>query len=250
MVMTSPLRFINHRIEDYALQVTYSPQEGTGRIIYNLSFVRETDLDAALRVIHDTFSAGLWVSDRLRILFPGEEIDGCTVPAGRVGICTVCSITMDALLLRRGVPLNPLGGGLVEVRDRIPLRFTSFIRYDATTIDPTQLLISPGSPAIRGVLLNGNGTILANLRECHMEAEPVIGAVLDDLAADGFTGVLDVGIPNSPLLSVPVTPEYMAVAMVSGTNMLGALREAGIPGAIHAMKGTAEIDRLGLVTDY
>ncbi|MGC9435409.1 MAG: NrpR regulatory domain-containing protein [Methanomicrobiales archaeon] len=248
--MAFPLRFITHRIEDYALQVTYRPLEGTGRIIYNLSLIRETDVEAALPILRDTFAAGLWVSDRLRLFSPGEEIDGYTIPAGRVGICTVCSITMDALLLRRGVPLNPLGGGLVEVRDRVPLRFTSFIRYDATTIDPTQLLISPGSPAIGGVLQKGDGTILANLRECHMEAEPVIGAVLDDLAADGFTGVLDVGNPNSPLLSVPVTPEYMAVAMVSGTNMLGALREAGIPVAIHAMKGTAEIDRLGRVTEY
>ncbi len=42
---------------------------------------------------------------------------------------------------------------------------------------------------------HGKGNILANIRECHMEAEHLLGAVLDELTGIGFSGILDVGAP-------------------------------------------------------
>ena len=33
-----------------------------------------------------------------------------------------------------------------------------------------------------------------------MEAEPLVGSVLDELADSSFTGILEVGVPNVPLL--------------------------------------------------
>lgn len=248
--MDLPLKFINHRIDEYALKVTYQPEEDAGDVIYNLSLVRREDLEDAIATLKHAFSAGLCVSDRVRFLMPGEEIGGFIIPEKTAGICTLCSITIDAMLIQRGVPLNPLGGGVVEIEGNIPKRFTTLIRYEHTTIDPLQVLISQEVTSVTGVMLRGSGTILANIRECHMEAERLIGDVFDELSGAGFTGILDVGVPNTPLLGVPPSPEYLGVALVGGTNAIAAFRESGKWAESRALKGLMDIREMTSIEDY
>ncbi len=248
--MNDPLKFTNHRIEEYALQVTYDPEEDTGTVIYNLSLIRNEDLEPALSIMKETHSTGLSVSNRVRITDAGERICSYTVPQGCSAIWTVCSITLDALLLRRGVPLNPIGGGVVEIDHRTPRRFTSMLLYRATTLDPLEVLVSQETTSILDVIHHGSGSILANMRECHMEAEALVGMVLDELTASGFSGILDFGIPNVPLLGVPVSPQYMGVAMVGGTNAMAAIKEAGYWVVTRALGGLIDIGELGYLEDY
>ena len=42
--MTGPLKFVDHSIEDFAMQVTYDPSEGMGTVVYNLSLIKNEDL--------------------------------------------------------------------------------------------------------------------------------------------------------------------------------------------------------------
>jgi repressor of nif and glnA expression len=248
--MDLPLKFINHRIEEYALKVTYQPEEDAGDVIYNLSLVRHEDLEDAIATLKQAYASGLCVSNRIRFLMPGEEIGGFVIPEETAGICTLCSITIDAMLIQRGVPLNPLGGGVVEIDGNIPRRFTTLIRYEHTTIDPLQVLISQEVTSVSEVMLRGSGTILANVRECHMEAEQLVGDVLDDLAGAGFTGILDVGVPNTPLLGMPPSPEYLCVALVGGTNAIAAFKESGKWAESRALKGLMDIREMASIEDY
>lgn len=248
--MHVPLKFTNHRIEEYALRVTYSPEEDTGKIIYNLSLIESRDLEFALSIIKEAHKTGITISDRILVAGPGEQVAGYIVPEGQHAICTMCSITLDALLLRRGIPASPIGGGIVEVEERIPRRFTSMILYRDTTLDPLEVLISQETTSILDVMHHGSGNILANIRECHMEAEPLMGAVLDELSAMGFSGILDIGAPNVPLLGVPVSPQYVGVAIVGGTNAMAAVREAGKPVVTRALKGLIDIREMNYLDDY
>jgi repressor of nif and glnA expression len=97
---------------------------------------------------------------------------------------------------------------------------------------------------------HGTGNILANIRECHMEAEHLLETALDELSGYGFSGILDVGAPNLPLLGVPVSPQYLGVAFVGGTNTMAALREAGKPVVTRALKGLIDIQKMGYLDDY
>lgn len=248
--MHVPLKFTNHRIEEYALRVTYRPEEETGKIIYNLSLIESRDLEFALSILKEAHNTGITISDRIRVAGSGEQVDGYPVPDGQYGICTMCSITLDALLLQHGIPLNPIGGGVVEVEGRMAQRFTSMLLYRDTTLDPLEVLISQEATSILNVMRHGNGSILANIRECHMEAEPLVGTVLDELSAIGFSGILDVGAPNAPLLGVPVSPQYVGVAIVGGTNAMAAVREAGKPVVTRALKGLMDIREMGYLEDY
>lgn len=238
------LKFINHSIEDFAMRVTYDPIKGTGQVVYNLSVLQTCDLAPAVEIIRGACRAGVCVSDLVKFVHEGESVDGYKIPPGSTGICTVCSITLDGLLLSRGVPLNPIGGGVIEIVDRSPRRFTQIIRYEDTTIDPLQVLASQDITSISRVISTGNGTILANIRECHMEAEPLIGELLDDLAESRFTGVLEVGMPNSPLLGVQISTQYIGMVAVGGTNPIAAVKEAGYPAITRAMKGLLDVSKM------
>jgi repressor of nif and glnA expression len=246
----SPLRFICNRIEDLAMEVSYNPAENTGNIIYNLSLIPRQDLEVAISIFRNAYRAGLSVSDRIRILGQGERLDNFTIPDGITGICTMCTITLDGLLLRKGVPIRPVGGGLVEIADRVPRRFTHMILFESTTVDPLEVLVAQGLTSILRVMKLGSGTILGNLRECHMEAETLVIALLDGLSEGGFTGILEVGAPNLPLLGVDTSPQYFGVAMVGGTNPMAALKEEGIPVVTKSLKGVMDVAEMDSIRDY
>ena len=194
----STLKFINNRIEDLAMEVSYDPLENTGKIIFNLSLIPKESLDAAITIFKNAYRAGLSVSDRVRFFDAGARLEGLTIPEGFAGICTMCTITLDGILLRKGIPIQPVGGGLAEIVDRVPRRFTHMILYEATTIDPLEVLVAQDLTSIVRVMEEGSGTILANLRQCHMEAESLVIGLLDDFSDVGFTGILEVGAPNVP----------------------------------------------------
>jgi repressor of nif and glnA expression len=248
--MNLPLKFVNQKIEDFAMQVTYDPREGRGKVVYNLSVIETKALEEALAIYKDAFKAGVCVSGRIRLVSSGEVVGDITVPEGKSGIVTICSSTLDGMLMRKGVPLNPIGGGVVEIEQRIPKRFTHLILYEYTTIDPLQVLIAQEITSVTDVMRKGSGTILANIRECHMEAESLIGQVMDDLTGSSFTGILDIGLPNTPALGVEVDPQYMGIVALGGTNPIAAIREAGIAVDIQAIKGLMEIEAMSEIMDF
>jgi global nitrogen regulator NrpRII len=249
-IMTVPLKFVNHSIEDYAMQVTYDPVSGEGKVVYNLSVIKNEDLEFAISTFKDAHKTGVTVSGRVKFFSSGERVDGYVVPKGFTGICTICSVTFDGLLIRRGIPVTPIGGGVVEIENRTPLRFTHIILYEHTTIDPLQVLISQKTTSVTSVMRTGSGSILANIREFHMEAEPRVGMVLDELSNSSLSGILEVGIPNLPLLGVPVSPQFVAIAAVGGTNPMAALKEEGCWVQTQAMKGLTEISEMEEIRDY
>jgi len=250
MMMIVPLKFIDHSIEDFAMQVTFDPSEGKGKVVYNLSLIKNEDFEYAVSILKDAYKTGVSVSGLVKFASSGEKIADYLVPEGRTAICTICSITFDGLLIRRGVPLNPIGGGVVEIENRAPIRFTHMILYEHTTIDPLQVLISQKITSVNNVMRKGSGNILANIREFHMEAETLVGSVLDELSNSSITGILELGMPNVPLLGVPVSPQYVAIAAVGGTNPMAAIREGGRWVQTHAMKGLMDITKMVEIRDY
>jgi repressor of nif and glnA expression len=239
-----PLKFINHLVEEEAMTVTYDPAEDEGQVIYNLSLIRAGDFEPVLAVMKEVFRAGISPSGLVRFYHAGERIGDYTIPEGRIGICTVCSTTIDGVMIRRGAPIHPIGGGVVEIEGGMPRRFTDMILYDATTIDPLEVLVSQEITDITGVIRRGRGSVLANLRECHMEAEPVVAAVIEDLEQSLIAGVLDVSAPNAPILGFGCSPQYFGISILGGTNVMAAVKEAGYEVEINSLNGLIDVGDL------
>jgi repressor of nif and glnA expression len=161
-----------------------------------------------------------------------------------IRVKTACSLTISSVLLKYGIPVRPKGGGLIEVVEREPIRFTDMLMYWATTIDPIDVLTAQGLTDIVGMMRTGNGRILGNVQEAPMLARDKIEDVLDLLAKADFTGVLELGEPNMNVLGVSVERDHVGIALVGGTNLVAAAQEYGISVTHESISDLTEVSEM------
>ncbi len=95
----------------------------------------------------------------------GEKLGDVVVPEGKTGIATVCGVTVNGVLLKNGVPMESKFGGILEIRNPKPLRFTAIINYGGTSLDPSEQYMRARMTDVSEAIKTGNGRILANFRE-------------------------------------------------------------------------------------
>ena len=242
--MGDEMMFTDARIESIMYQVTFNPKTREGDIVVNVSYVDKKDLDATLEIFRQVMYSGLSVCSYVKMFDEGDSFSGTTIPAGKAGIATACSITIDGVLLKHGIPVRPKFGGIVQVRDRVPLRFADLLRYDCTTIDPLEILMSQELTSVREMMRTGSGKILANFREVPMSAKEDVDHLLNRLLTAGFYGILEVGEPNSPVLGASVERDHLGIIITGGTNPMAAVQESGIPIVTKAIKGVMDFHEM------
>jgi repressor of nif and glnA expression len=222
------LMFIISRIENMMYEVTFDPAKRKGKIIVNISIVNESDLKKIIGLFRQAVHSGLAVSPFMKIIMPGEKIGNVKIEAGKAGIASACSITIDGVLLKAGIPVKPKLGGVVEIHEGSPLRFTDVLTYDSTTIDPLDVFMSQELTSVTQMINTGSGKILANMREAPMSARNRIELVLDSLVKAGFSCILEVGEPNNDILGVQVGRDKLGIAVIGGTNPMALVQENDI----------------------
>ncbi len=237
-IKMTEIMFIISRIESMMYEVTFDPAQHRGKIIANISIVGEADFPKVIDLFRQAMHSGLSVSPYIRIFPSGEKIGTEKIERGKIGIATACSITLDGVLLKAGIPVKPKLGGVVEIHDGSPLRFTDILTYESTTIDPLDVFMSQELTSVAEMVNTGSGKILANLREAPMAARDRIEERLDALVEAGFSCILEVGEPNSDILGIQVGRDKMGIAVIGGTNPMALVQEHGID--IH----TQEMSRL------
>ncbi|WP_209615034.1 DUF128 domain-containing protein [Methanolobus bombayensis] len=249
MQMNQRIQFTSSKIEDLMFRTTFDPKTMKGDVIVNLSLIDKRDFDDVLKIFSMAINSGLAVSPLLKILHEGDSIGDRKIDKDEVGFATVCSITIDGLLLKAGVMVKPRFGGLVEIRDGEPLRFTNVLTYQSTTIDPLEVLMSQELTSVMSMLKTGSGKILANLREAPMVARDTIDSTLADMVDAGINGILEVGEPNTRILDVPVERDHLGIVVIGGTNPMAIVQEHGIPIRTNAMSTLIDINELSHIND-
>ncbi|WP_342306130.1 DUF128 domain-containing protein [Methanolobus sp. ZRKC5] len=249
MQRNNQIQFTSSKIEDLMFRTTFDPKTMEGDVIVNLSIINKQDFDDVLKIFTMAINSGLSVSPLLKILHEGDSIGDHKIGEGEVGFATVCSITIDGLLLKAGVMIKPRFGGLVEIRDGDPMRFTNVLTYQSTTIDPLEVLMSQELTSVMGMLKTGSGKILANLREAPMVTRDAIDSTLSDMVDAGINGILEVGEPNTRILDVPVERDHLGIVVIGGTNPMAIVQEHGIPIRTNAMSTLIDINKLSHIND-
>jgi len=222
------IMFIISRIENMMYEVTLDPVKRKGKIIVNISIVNEPDIKKIIGLFRQAVHNGLAVSPYIKIIHAGEKIGNVKIEKGKVGIATACSITIDGVLLKAGIPVKPKLGGVVEIHEGSPLRFTDVLTYDSTTIDPLDVFMSQELTSVTDMINTGTGKILANLREAPISARDRVEQVLDSLVEAGFSCILEVGEPNNDILGIQVGRDKLGIAVIGGTNPMALVQENGI----------------------
>lgn len=220
--------FIITRIEKLIYDTTFNLKTGEGKVIINMSIIDKNDFDRTMEVLKHVVYNGYSISPYIKLIDEGTVTSDIEIPEGKMGIATMCSITIDGILLKNGIPVNPKYGGLLEVKDRKPTHFDELIVYTGTTIDPMRIFMSKKMTRVLDAVDTGSGMLLANLREIPAtslsEAEKVLESAMDAR----IVGIAEIGKSGKSVLNAPVDTGKVGVVVFAGTNAMAAVEENGI----------------------
>ena len=232
------------RLEWLAYQTSFDVATRQGQVVLNISLLPKEALNAALQVMRPVFLAGLCTSDLVAIYHAGQMVGEAEVPPGTVGIGTVCSVTINGILLSHGIPMESEFGGLLELKGHTPLRFTDLIHYRGTSLDPLEIFIKGKMTSVTQAARGGDGKVGAGFRIIPGVARSHFLNVADEMARAGIRGVAAVGRPSQSLLEIPVPLERVGVILYAGLNPGAAIEEAGIETSNQAMGALVDFSDL------
>lgn len=212
--------FIISKLERLAYRSTFDPATSTGDVAYNLSIVPVESFERVKTAFDEVVKAGCGFFNSYRIVDRDPR-----VPSGSVGFITLCSITMDGVFQRNGIPVKMAYGGRLEIEKGTPKQFKDLIGYRGTTIDPLELFISSGLTSISGYTQSLSGITLANVREVPCSAKKKVEETIRLMNACGFVFPIAMG---NQVLNLPVNPYRLSIVAFSGLNYIGNTVEHGI----------------------
>ena len=236
--------FVISRMETLSYMTSFDIDKQEGDIILNVSYIHEKDLKDALRVMKPVYKSPYIMSDRLVIAGEGEQIGDVIVPEGKTGLGTVCSVTINGIFLKAGIPLVSKFGGVLQTEESGPSRFTALISYEGSSLDPLEIFIRSKMTDVIHAVKNHSGRILASFREVPVVGLDEAKSLAKRMADTGIGGILLIGNPNQPLLEMPVGIDKAGIVLVGGLNPVAALEEAGIPTESKAMSTLYEYSKL------
>jgi repressor of nif and glnA expression len=236
--------FLSAKIDQMTFNMSFDLATRTGTVVVNVSLVDPQQLAGCVDQVCEVFAKGYAMGNRVALLDAGETVGKLTVPPGRVGFCTICSITLNGVLLKHGIPTTSRFGGLLELRGGCATRFVEIIYYDGTTIDPLEVFIRSGMTDYLGAVRSGNGLIGASFRELPADSREAVLNLSNRLTAVGLGGLLEVGLPGQPVLGQAVPHGRLGAVIVGGLNPIALLQEMDQRIESRALAGQLDYHRL------
>jgi repressor of nif and glnA expression len=236
--------FAISRIEILAYRTSLDLDRRQGLIPVNISFFPKKVFKKALEMMKPAFSAGIHVSELVGCADEGARLGELTVPAGYVGFATVCSIVVNGILLKNGIPMDSRFGGILQVKDGKPLRFVELINYSGSSLDPSEVFIRGRMTSVRQAAEKGEGKILSNFREIPVPALKLVDKLITDLRNVGIGGVLAIGEIGEPICQIPVDMNRVGMILYGGLNPVACARETGIEVENRAMSTVMDYQEL------
>lgn len=216
------------RIDELSYLTTFDLEAKSGNVILNVSLIRKHDFHKAMDIVKEISEANICVSSLVLTAGEGEELDHLIVPEGMVALGTVCAVTINGILLHHRIPVQSRFGGILQMADSKPLRFTEIIEYSGSSLDPAEIFIKGRMTSVLDAVRTGEGKVLAGFREIPVACLPEAVDILNRLAQMGFGGTVVMGEPNQPTLQMHVGSGYVGLVILAGLNPLAAVEEAGI----------------------
>jgi repressor of nif and glnA expression len=235
--------FAISRIELLAFRTDFNCEKRTGWIPVNISLFPKENFNQALQAMAPAFAAKLCVSDLVSVAREGERLGEITVPDGKIGFATVCSIVINGSLLKAGVPIDSRFAGILQIKNQTPLRFVELINYAGSSLDPSEVFIRARMTSVREVTTSGNGEILANFREIPALCRPLAMEVIARLKEASLGGLLLIGNTSEPVCEIPVELNRVGMVLLGGLNPVAA-EEAGIEAENRAMSTVVDYQNL------
>ncbi|MFC2008982.1 DUF128 domain-containing protein [Chloroflexota bacterium] len=236
--------FIIEKLQLLAFKTTFNPATRTGLVPINTSLFRTEDFSNALDAMRPAFDKGLCASRLVALAHEGERLGPRVIPRGYVGVATVCGVVVNGVLLKSSIPIESRFGGVLELRDGKPRRFVAIIRYDGTSLDPSEQYIRASMTNVAGAAKGGEGRILANFREILAPSRSVVEQRVRELREAGISSVYMLGNTSEPVCQIEVGMNRVGMVLLGGLNPVAAAAEAGFNAENNAESGLVQYEQL------
>ena len=236
--------FIIEKLEQLAFRTTFDPRERSGLVPINTSIFDKERFNDALTAMRTAFKAGMCVSELVATANEGEKLGSIVVPKGKIGLATICSVVVNGVLLKAGVPIGSRFGGVLEIRESRPTRFVAIINYNGTSLDPSEQYIRAKMTSVGEVARSGSGRILANFREIPALSRVVAEEKITQLKEAGIGCVHVIGNTSEPVCQIPVGLNRVGLVMLGGLNPVAAAVEAGVEVDNYGESGLVSFNQL------
>ncbi|MCL2150048.1 MAG: NrpR regulatory domain-containing protein [Dehalococcoidia bacterium] len=243
-LVADKIGFVIDKIELLAYQTTFDPYRKTGLIPINFSIFPADSFEAACQAMAPVFKAGLCVSRLVAVVKSGQRLNGPPVPDGCIGLATVCSIAINGVLLKAGIPMDSRFGGVLQLDRRTPWRFTDLVQYSGSSLDPSEIFISGRKTSVARAAKTGSGKIVANFREIPAASAATAKVAIERMQAAGLAGPLVLGESSRPLCEIPVGLNKVGMVLIGGLNPVAAAVESGIDTVSKAMSRVVDFKQL------
>ena len=208
--------FTFSKFEERIYLTNFDYNKRCGNVIVNTSNILE---NKAFDIIKEVFAAGVCVSPLINA--KKTEING---KKGYV-MKTICGTTIDGVFLKNGIPSIPQYGGLVEIEDYYPTKFSELISYKKTSITPLDAFIAKDMTSVLEVAEHGTGTIPANFRIIPGTSLEKAKEIIQKLENVGIGGVLEIGETSENVLGIPVPEGMVGISIIGGITPFCAAQE-------------------------
>lgn len=236
--------FLSAKIDRMTYRMDFDLTSRSGTVVVNVTLVELKEFAKRIKLISKVYEHGYAMGHLMGLLESGERIGQTTIPPGMIGVCTVCSITLNGVLLKHGIPTNSRFGGLLQLEDGEPTTFVEIITYEGTSIDPLEVFIRSGMTDYIGAIETGTGLIGASFREFPAESREIVETLDQRLKTVGLGSFLRIGQIGQALLEIPVSEGWIGAIVIGGLNPVAVIEETGLRVSSRAMAGLLEFNKL------
>lgn len=213
------ISFILNKISNLISQVNFDEETCEGEVITNISYIDREYLDESLEILNKVYKSKpeYCIGNRYSII---------DYPDNKIGLGTICSLTVDGILINKGITVTPGYSGVLDVYGN-NRRFIELISYMGSSIDPHEIFLKKNMEDILGSL-NNSGKILASVHSIPYIARDKTISVLESLKESGFE-VLKLGKPNEYMYNARIEKYNFGFVLSGGLNPIAAIKEKDIP---------------------
>ncbi len=213
------ISFILNKIFNLISQVNFDEETCEGEVITNISYIDREYLDESLEILNKVYKSKpeYCIGNRYSIIDYHDN---------KVGLGTICSLTVDGILINKGITVTPGYSGVLDVYGN-NRRFIELISYMGSSIDPHEIFLKKNMEDILGSL-NNSGKILASVHSIPYIARDKTISVLESLKESGFE-VLKLGKPNEYMYNARIEKYNFGFVLSGGLNPIAAIKEKDIP---------------------
>ena len=208
--------FIHSKFEEMIYLTDFNYMEQKGNVVVNTSTIYNEE---SINILEEIFKSGLSVSPYVH-LNNVENND-------KIEVTTICGTTIDGILLNEGIASQLQYGGLLQIEDSRPIKFTDIISYRKTSITPLDAFTNSGLTSVLDVIKTGNGIIPANFRLIPGVSRQKTVDIINKLNKIGINGVIGISDEGKDILGLPVPDGMVGICIIGGIAPFCALKELG-----------------------